>query len=92
MSQKSTIPTIPVEKHTTDGRSIRPFYTKSSFLSNFYECSIQLDDHEFSCTEQIFMWRKAKLFKDEEIAEEILKITNPMEMKKLGQRVNNFDD
>lgn len=37
------------------------------------------------------MWRKAELFGDHEIAQEILSETNPGKVKALGRRVRNFD-
>jgi ribA/ribD-fused uncharacterized protein len=38
------------------------------------------------------MYRKAMLFKDHEIADQILTSTNPAAVKKLGQSVQNFDE
>ena len=47
---------------------------------------------EFFCTEQAFMWTKAKLFGDEEMATNILKSDSPMECKKFGRAVIGYDD
>lgn len=43
------------------------------FLSNFYPAIFQDEDEEtFVSSEQYFMWRKAKIFDDEEIADKII--------------------
>ena len=68
-----------------------------SFLSNFTRCSFTweyMDErHEFFCTEQAFMWAKAKFFGDSITAKRILDVIgDPMECKKLGRLVKNYDD
>lgn len=66
--------------------------------SNFEECKITWVNpenkrkHTFTSTEQAFMYRKAILFKDYEIAGKILKTDNPLFCKQLGRRVKNYDD
>lgn len=61
-------------------------------FSNFYQpCKITFLNNTFNCSEQFFMWLKAKEFGDNEIAEEILKTTNPKDAKKLGRKVKGFD-
>ena len=68
-----------------------------SFLSNFARCSFTweyMDErHEFFCTEQAFMWAKAKFFGDSVAAKRILDVIgDPMECKKMGRLVKNYDD
>lgn len=62
-----------------------------SFLSNWYPCKIKYNGLDFSSSEQLFMWMKAKHFKDEEIADEILNCKTPKESKKLGRKVRGFN-
>ena len=62
-----------------------------SFLSNWYPCSIEYEGMSFHCSEQLYMWFKAKYFKDEEIADKILKCTHAREAKDLGRQVKGFD-
>ena len=62
-----------------------------SFLSNWYPCKITYEGHQFKSSEQLFMWMKAKHFKDDEIANEIIKCSSPKEAKKLGRKVRGFD-
>lgn len=45
----------------------------------------------FSSAEQYMMYKKACLFGDQIIAEEILKENDPVKIKDLGRRVKNFD-
>ena len=64
-----------------------------SVFSNWATARFVVDGNEFRTSEQYFMYMKAKTFKDEEIAQEILKYgTNPKEAKKLGRKVKNYDD
>ena len=66
-------------------------YFWNSVFSNFYLIEFEYKDHTFACTEQAFMWEKAIYFKDYDIAEEILRTTVPIEVKRLGRKVKNFD-
>ena len=61
-------------------------------FSNWYLCNIFYKDINFNSSEQIFMWGKAKLFNDEDVAEQILQTTDQREIKALGRKVKNFDD
>jgi len=64
-----------------------------SIFSNFANTPyISHDGINFFCTEQEFMYRKAMLFEDEEIADKILKSRDPKQIKKLGRRVKNYND
>lgn len=67
-------------------------YFWGSVFSNFHKCSFKLLGQQFSSSEQAFMWCKAKAFKDEEIAAEILKYSDPKKVKALGRKVKNYDD
>lgn len=71
------------------------FYTE--WLSNFAKTSFVWEafgeTQHFFCTEQAFMWAKAKYFGDEEMAEKILKEDHdPMRVKHYGRLVKNYDD
>ena len=70
------------------------FYTE--WPSNFYKTNFIWkafgEKHEFFCTEQAFMWSKAKYFDDEKTAEKILNASTPMECKHLGRLVKNYND
>lgn len=74
------------------------FYTE--WPSNFYKTKFVWEafgeKHEFFCTEQAFMWAKAKYFNDVDAAKEILKSqedgNTPMWCKQCGRWVKNYDD
>lgn len=71
------------------------FYTEwpSNFCKTHFKWSAFDEEHEFFCTEQAFMWAKAKFFKDEETAKKILaEEVEPIVCKSLGRQVKNYDD
>ena len=71
------------------------FYTEwpSNFWKTDFEWEAFGEKHRFFCTEQAFMWAKAKTFGDEEIAKAILaEKSDPMTCKSLGRAVNGYDD
>lgn len=63
--------------------------------SNWYKSPFKIDiagvNIEFNCVEQYMMYSKAILFKDFEIAAEIMNCSNPRDQKALGKEVRNFD-
>lgn len=72
-------------------------------LSNWWDSvpAIQYDGHTFNASESIFMYLKAKYFKDEETAAKIVEADNKTydqpkkrwaAVKRLGKKVKNFDD
>ena len=72
------------------------FFWKEEPFCNFTKCKIRIDynfeSYDFTSSEQLFMWYKAKFFGDEETAEKILKSTRPEEARRLGRTVKNYDD
>lgn len=71
------------------------FYTEwpSNFCRTRFSWAKFGETHEFFCTEQAFMWAKAKFFYDEETAAEILAVKDdPMLCKKLGGKVRGYND
>ena len=68
-----------------------------NFLSNFAKCKFTWEymgeSHEFFCTEQAFMWAKARLFNDPVMSKAILaEKDDPMECKHCGRWVQGYDD
>lgn len=61
-------------------------------FSNWYLCDFSYAGQDFISSEQALMWKKAKMFGDENIAEKILQTTNQGQIKKLGRQVKNYDD
>lgn len=65
---------------------------QNGYLSNWYISDFEYNNITFSSMEQYMMYMKAMLFKDTEIAQEILKTSNVAEIKTLGRKVKNFND
>lgn len=61
-------------------------------LSNFYPCEFIFNGKMFHFSEQRFMYQKAMLFNDFEIAEQILNETDVRKIKALGRKVEGFDN
>jgi ribA/ribD-fused uncharacterized protein len=61
-------------------------------LSQWWPVSFTVDGLTFASAEHYMMWRKAKLFGDDETAERILGAATPGEAKSLGRRVRGFDE
>lgn len=78
------------------------FFWKEEPMCNFTRCRIRFADPyyvppeksplEFTSSEQLFMWFKAKFFEDEETAEKIYNCSSPEQARKLGREVRNYDD
>lgn len=68
------------------------FYSRRDFMSNHYICNFIIKGITFNCVEQLMMFCKAMLFKDLEIAAEILKATEPQAQKMLGRKVKGYND
>ena len=61
-------------------------------LSNFYPCEFEFNGKMFHFSEQCFMYQKALLFNDFEIAEQVLNETDVRKIKALGRKVKNFNN
>lgn len=69
------------------------FWGKEDVFSNFYYAPFKHQGILFKWSEQAVMWRKAKLFGADEIAEQILMAKTPKECKQLGRSRNiPFDE
>ena len=72
------------------------FYTE--WPSNFFQTSFTYDYNDegdpkhFFCTEQAFMYCKARFFNDISTANKILHAQNPARAKHLGREVRNYVD
>lgn len=63
-----------------------------SVFSNWYFRDFEYEGIKFKNSEQMYMWLKAKHFKDDETAELILQTPHPKKNKALGRQVKNFND
>lgn len=70
------------------------FYEATSPFSNFYplKTPITVNGNVFSSSEQLYMYEKARYFKDEKTADLILFSKTPMDAKILGRKVRGFSE
>lgn len=61
-------------------------------LSNFYPCEFVFNGKMFHFSEQCFMYQKAILFNDFDVANQILNETDVRKIKVLGRKVKNFNN
>ena len=61
-------------------------------FSNFYRSRFKYKGLIFDYSEIAFMWEKAMLFKDREVADKIMLAKYPKDAKYLGRQVRNYDD
>lgn len=63
----------------------------SGIYSNWYYSPFVINNEKYNCVEQYMMEQKARLCGDDEMANHIMRMTNPTEMKKAGRKVRNFN-
>jgi len=68
------------------------FWSNDSPFSQWHKAKFQLNDIEYSSAEQFMMAKKAELFGDNQIKEEILSTNNVRKQKELGRKVRHFDE
>lgn len=61
------------------------------YLSNWYSSPFTVEGIKFSCSEQYFMFMKARHFGDHDIAQRILLEFSAVQMKELGKKVRGFN-
>lgn len=63
----------------------------NGIYSQWFLADMVIDGITFNSCEQYMMYRKAMLFEDEKVAQQILRETQPKEQKKWGRQIKNFD-
>ncbi|MFI1194591.1 NADAR family protein [Micromonospora sp. NPDC020750] len=61
-------------------------------LSQWWPAPFTVDGRVFHTAEHWMMWRKAALFGDDPVAEQVLAAGHPQRAKALGRRVRGFDE
>lgn len=64
----------------------------NGYLSNWYLSDFEVNGIKYSSMEQYMMHQKAVLFHDNEIAEQILAISDVGKIKALGREVKKYND
>ena len=75
--------------------AVIPFRADYNPLSNFYKCSITLDDRVFQSSEHAFQFTKAMFLKSDNLAESIYSASSPHEAKTIAAQLishNNMAD
>lgn len=68
------------------------FFTASSPFSNWHPADFKTEDGvAYLCSEQYMMAEKARIFKDTDIRDQILKTTSPSKHRSLGRKVSGFN-
>jgi ribA/ribD-fused uncharacterized protein len=68
------------------------FYKTSHPFSQWFACEFTVEGIVFNTAEQYMMYKKALLFDDKEVADKILKTTDPRQQKELGRQVVGFNN
>ena len=63
----------------------------NGIYSQWHAAEIKIGNKIYNCCEQAMMYKKAIFFNDFKIADEIMKTDHPVEQKKLGRQVKNFN-
>ena len=71
----------------TDGENVYAYFGRHSPLSNFYRCDLKIDDRSYNCVEQAYQEAKARHYNRDDVANAIGKCSDPVEMKKLGDKL-----
>lgn len=77
---------LPDERHLYEY-----FWRRHSVFSQQYNCQFTVDGTAYSSAEQYMMHQKAVLMGDQEIAEIIMALDEPQEIKQTGKKIQNFD-
>lgn len=70
---------------SADGR-----ITEACF-SQWWMCRFEVGQEEYCCAEQYMMAQKARMFGDEEMLEQIMKMRQPKAMKAYGRAIQGFE-
>ena len=81
----------PAKVYTPSNETAVCFFTSASPLSNHYLCDFKVDGQQYNCMEQYIMQQKALAFDDTDIATKVMQQHDPVEQKKLGRKVANFE-
>ncbi|MDS0139332.1 MULTISPECIES: NADAR family protein [unclassified Amycolatopsis] len=61
-------------------------------FSQWWPAPFEIDEVRYATAEHYMMWRKAKLFGDDEVAAQVLTAVHPKQAKDFGRRVRRFDE
>lgn len=73
------------------GHTPNPKKMTAACLSQWYDCSFEVNDTKYHTAEQFMMANKALLFDDQKIYLEIMASDHPHDYKKLGRMIKGFN-
>lgn len=68
------------------------FFGSEDFYSNFYNNKVKFYNMLFYNNETLFMYLKAKFFKDYGAMDNLLHTFSPLEAKRIGRRIQGYND
>ena len=73
-----------------ENEEVLAFFTQASPFSNFHGAPFEKDGVRYACSEQYIQAKKAEIFDDDFAHNRIMRTTNPYEIKREGNKVQNF--
>lgn len=61
-------------------------------FSNWHPAEFEYKGNKFKNSEQAMMWEKANTFNDQNIAQKVLMVSDPKEVKALGRSIQNYKE
>jgi exosome complex exonuclease DIS3/RRP44 len=86
LSSELVLKATPSTKFINNGKAIC-FLSEEAPLSNWYAAQMQIDDVSYCHIEQFFFADKAKTAEKTDILNKIMSLTDPSEIKKIGDRL-----
>lgn len=78
-------------EHNVENDSFELFEGKDSVFSMWYPCTFIVEGKTYNCVEQYMVHQKAEIMNDTEIAEVIMALNDPREIRQSGKEVKNFN-
>ena len=67
------------------------FFGPETAFSQMHPASIVLDGQQFNCSEQYYMFNKAKTFNDRRAMQDIMNTSNPKQQKQIEKTIKGFN-
>ena len=91
----STLKLLPEEFNlnklfTVTRDDVTAFFSRNSVLSNHFACQLTVNGKSYANMEQFLVSCMAKTFEDHDIMQQVQDTHDPIEVKHLGKRIQNF--
>jgi hypothetical protein len=84
------VPRAPDELVDKHGQQLAIFHSPAYGFDNSFPSRFTILSRQFYTLEQYMVWQKARYFGDEEMAAQVLLITNAVRIRRLSQRIRGF--